>query len=132
MDELNCFNPFWIMAVFYIGFFAWINMFRVAHSTFPKIKEHEINLYKKIIVQDGKGWLERGWYSPADVDVQFRLYRAIYCGEANKLLSHRSWRGYVWSARICITAFIIVLVGAIVIIACYTSISYEKGVKSVY
>ena len=98
-------------------------MFRVAHSAFPKIKEHEINLYKKIIAQDGKGWLERGWYSPTDVDVQFRLYRAIYCGKANRILSYQSWRGYVWSARICITAFVITLIGAATVFICYASIN---------
>lgn len=122
MDKLNCFNPFWVLAIGFIAFFAWTNMVRVAHSTFKKIKEDKTNLYKKIIVQDGKGWLERGWYSPSDIDVQIRLYRAIYRGDANQLLSHGLWRSYVWSARICISAFVIVLVGIILLFACYATI----------
>ncbi len=81
-----------------------------------------MELYKKIIVQDTKGWLERGWYSPTDIDVQIRLYRAIYRGDANQLLSHRSWRGYVWSAKICIAAFVIALIGAATVFICYASI----------
>jgi len=123
MLSVDCMNPFWVMGFFFIGFFACFNMFRVAHFMFPKIKEHDAELYKKIIVQDTKGWLEREWYSPTDIDVQMRLYRAIYRGDANQLLSHRSWRSYVWSARICIAAFVITLIGAATVFICYASIS---------
>jgi hypothetical protein len=122
MLGVDCLNPFWVMAFFFVGFVAWINMFRVAHFTFPKIKEEDTLLYKEIIVRDGKGWLERGWYSPTDIGVQFSLYRSIYHGNANPLLSHGTWRGYVWSTRIFFAALIIAVVGSVMVFACYLSI----------
>lgn len=118
----GCINPFIVLAFGILGFFSWIFVVKTSQIVFPKIKKHDAELYKKIIIQDTKGWLERGWYSPTDIDVQIRLYRAIYRGDANQLLSHRSWRGYVWSVRICIVAFVMALIGAVTVFICYASI----------
>lgn len=123
MAKLICINPFWVSVIGVIAFIAWINLFRVAQSTFPKIKERETHLYEMIISRDGKGWIERGWYSPIDIDVQFRLYRAIYRGDANQILSHRTWRGFVWSARIFVIAPIMGFICVLLLFFCYTNIN---------
>ncbi len=115
----DCINPFLVLAAGLIGFLAWINIVRISLSVFPKIRDQEPELYNRILSRNDAAWLERGWYSPADIGVQFRLYRSIYYGDANQLLSHSSWRGYVWSARICIAAFIMALIGAIAVFVCY-------------
>jgi len=118
----GCINPFLVFAAGLVGFLAWINIVRISQSTFPRIRDQDLELYKSILSRNTTAWLERGLYSPSDIGVQFRLYRSIYRGDANQLLSHRSWRGYVWSVRICIAAFVIALIGAVTVFICYASI----------
>ena len=117
----DCANPFIVMIVGFVGFVAWINLFRIAHAVFPKIKEHQPELYAKILLNSGKTWLERGWYSPSDLVVQIRLYIAIYHGKTMHILSAGSQRMFVWSARIFVLASIIFIVSSVALITCLYS-----------
>ncbi len=102
MFNASCGNPFIVMAIGGVGFIAWISLFRISHAIFPEIQKCLPRLYSEILPASGSAWLERGWYSPLDAGVQVRLYTAIYHGKANKVLSLRSWRIFVWAIRIFI------------------------------
>jgi len=106
------------MGIGFVGLIAWIKLVRVSKITFPKIKKHQPVLYSEILSTREKAWLERGWHSPTDLAVQFRLYRSIYRGKASEVISVKSWKIFVWSARLFIIASSIFFVGHIVLMAC--------------
>ena len=118
MLDASCGNPFIVMAIGGVGFIAWISLFRISHAIFPEIQKCLPRLYREIIPARGSAWLERGWYSPLDAGVQVRLYAAIYRGKANKVLSLRSWRIFVWAIRIFIFASVVFVVLSIALMAC--------------
>lgn len=70
-------------------------MVKVGHSILPKIKSQDSNLYIKILGTQSKSWLERGWYSPSDAGIQWRLYKALYQSDANVLLSRKTKTAYI-------------------------------------
>lgn len=93
--------------IFILGFCGWIYMVKVSQSTFPKIKAQDKDLYSYILGRRKESWLEKGWYSPSDIGIQIRLYRAIYRREANRYLSSKSQTVFIVAARIFVLSFIV-------------------------
>ncbi len=92
------------LPILILGFCCWIYMFTVSHSTFSKIKSQDKNLYAKILGGKNESWLEKGWYSPADIGIQWRLFKAIYQREANQFLSSKVQSAYIVASRLLILA----------------------------
>jgi len=117
MIELVCKEMIYVLApLWFISIISWINVFRISHAALPRIKEHQPQLYRKIVPAGKKSWLERGWYSPEDPFMQLRMYRAIYRGKADKVLTHISWRIFVWSLRIFISSVVALILSFILLI----------------
>ena len=92
-----------------LGFCCWIYMFTVSHSTFPKIKSRDRNVYAKILGGKNESWLEKGWYSLADIGIQWRLFRAINQREASRFLSRKVQTAYIVASRLLILAGLVFL-----------------------
>lgn len=107
--ELLFFEPgmYVYLPILALGFCCWIYMFKVSHLTFPKIKSEDKDLYAKILAGKKESWIERGWHSPADIGIQWRLYRSIYQKEARQLLTERAQIVYIVASRIFILAAIV-------------------------
>ena len=107
--ELIFFEPgmYIYLPVLVFGFCGWLYMFKVSYSTFPKIKSEDRNLYAKILGGKKESWLEKGCYSPADIGIQWRLYRSIYRRDANRLLTQKTQTAYIVASRVFILAAIV-------------------------
>ena len=92
------------LPILILGFVCWIYMFTVSHSTFSKIKSQDKNLYAKILGGKNVSWLEKRSYNPADVGIQWRLFKAIYQREANRFLSRKIQTAYIVASRLFILA----------------------------
>jgi len=73
-----CEYPLLIGIDIFIMFTLWSVIVIHARRALPRIKLFDEDLYKRILGGQSVSWVERGWTSPGDITIQFRLLKAMY------------------------------------------------------
>ena len=91
-------------------FIAWVFIVDISHVTMAKIKERLPAVYEKVLAKRDVSWVERRLYSPADVGIQLRLYKAIYLGEAQQVMGLKLWCNYVRLVRFFVFGLLLLII----------------------
>lgn len=81
-------------------FYAQTNMVLMRGGLLKELRDVSPDMYAKILGERDKSWLERGWYSPADIAVVRRLHKAIMASEVNGSAAGGTGDRYIRMARL--------------------------------
>lgn len=101
-------------------FFAQARMVSMRGAVIKELSDFSPDMYIKILGGRDKSWLERGWYSPADIAVARRLHKAIMAREIEGAAAADMVDRYIKMARLRLyagTAFFGVFIPATLVLA---------------
>lgn len=72
-----------------------------------KIKTHNMDLYRKLLDDRSKSWIESGgWYLPSHIPISWRLHKAIIERDDPVLISHNFKLLHIALVGIWVVSFI--------------------------
>jgi len=89
-------------------------LMRDALKYFKKIKDQKPDVYRLILGKRKISWIERGYHLPSDIGIQIRLYKFLYSGLANEVLSGNKLS--IFKNKIHVLMFFIIITVVLVVI----------------